>query len=87
MKNLCIFEDYVSKAFTKLPDYNEGTPPFQGLLLADNDNEKKEDNMHSTHTSGRKVLDIERAKQPPLEEEMHLTCASGQKVLDSEKAK
>lgn len=87
VKDLRIFEDYASKASTELPDYSEGTPTFQGFLLADNDDEKEEDDMHSTHASGRKVLDDERAKQPPLGEEMHSTRASGQKVQDAEKAK
>lgn len=43
--------------------------------------------MHSTYVSGQKVLDVEKAKQPPLEKEMHLICANGQKVFDAEEIK
>lgn len=87
MKDLRIFEDYASKGSTELPDYSEGTPTFQGFLLADNDDEKEGKDMHLTHASGQKVLDVERAKQPPLGEETHSTRASDRKVLDAEKAK
>ena len=49
VKDLRIFEDYESKPSTDLPDYSEGTPTFQGFLLADNDDEQLED-LHSTRT-------------------------------------
>ncbi len=98
VKNLHIFKDYATKSSTGLPDYSEDNPIFQGFLLADNDNEQDGGEMHSTHTSsrevldiekpthasGQKVLDVEKAKHPPLEEEIHLTRASGRKVLDAE---
>lgn len=42
VKDLRIFEDYKSKIATKLPDYNNGIPTFQGFLLGDNDEDKKE---------------------------------------------
>lgn len=87
VKYLRIFEDYGSKSSTELPDYSEGTPTFQGFFFVDNDNEKVGDDMHLTHASSRKVLDVEKAKQAPPEEELHSTRASGRKVLDAEKAK
>lgn len=43
--------------------------------------------MYSTHTSGQKVLDAEKADQPLLEEELHLNCMNSQKVLNAETVK
>lgn len=76
-KDLHIFEDYGSKSSTKLPDYNEGTPTFQGFLFTDNDDEQIEEGMYLTHTSDQKVLDAEKIDQPLLKEELHLTCING----------
>lgn len=42
MKNLYIFEDYISKPSTKLLDYNKNVSTFQGFFLTDNNNEIKE---------------------------------------------
>lgn len=62
LKDLCIFEDYESKTSTKLLDYSEGIPTFQGFLLADNDDEKLENDLHSPR-AGRNAPDAEKAKQ------------------------
>ena len=63
VKDLRIFEDYESKFSTELPDYSEGTPTFQGFLLADNDNEQLEDLLLTR--VGRKAKDAEIANQSP----------------------
>ena len=52
VKDLRIFEDYESKSASELPDYNNGTPTFQGFNLDDNDDEKEE---NSQTGEGRKV--------------------------------
>lgn len=83
VKDLHIFQDYASKGSTALPDYRKKNPTIQCFLLVDNDDEKDGGEMHLTHASDQKALDIEIAEQPPLGEKMHLTCASGQKVLDA----
>lgn len=36
-----------------------------------------------SYVSGRKVLNIEKAKHPPLREKMYLTCTSSRKVLNA----
>lgn len=51
-----------SKTSTELPVHNDGTPTFQGFLLADNDDEKLEADLHST-LEGRKLKDDEETKQ------------------------
>ena len=80
MKDLRIFEDYASKGSTELPDYSEGTPTFQGFLLADNDDE-----------SDRKVLDAEKAKQssPPRKRSQKVNDAEAipSKVATSSRGK
>ncbi|MCJ1346413.1 hypothetical protein MMC31_004629, partial [Peltigera leucophlebia] len=70
VKDLCIFQDYESKFSTELPDYSEGTPTFQGFLLADNNDEQLED-LHLTR-AGQKAKDAEKANH------------KGQKVEDAE---
>ncbi len=101
VKDLRIFQDYVTKSSTRLADYNKGNPTFQGFLLANNDNKQHGEKMHSahasdqevlkvekpTHASGQKVLDVEKVKHLPLEKEMYSTRASGWKVLDVDIAK
>ena len=67
VKDLRIFEDYKSKIATDLPDYNNGTPTFQGFLLEDNDDDKEESlqtregqkHITSTRGKGRKVENAE----------------------------
>ncbi len=45
VKDLRIIEEYESKVTTDLPDYENGTPMFQGFLLKDNDD--KEESLQS----------------------------------------
>lgn len=42
VKNLCIFEDYKTKKFTKLPDYSNNPLIFQGFHYDADDNQKQE---------------------------------------------
>lgn len=63
VKYLRIFEDYETKATTELPDYNNGTPTFQGFLLEDNDEE--ETGLPST-CKGRKVINAEGKEPAPI---------------------
>lgn len=65
MKNLRIFEDYESKFSTKLLDYSENTPIFQGFFLANNNNKQLEDLLLTC--IGQKTKDTEIANQslPP----------------------
>ncbi len=74
VKGLRIFEDCETKATTELPDYDESTPPFQGFLFEDNDEE--ETGLLSTCKS-RKVKNAE-GKQPAT------IVHEGQKVNDAE---
>ena len=50
VKDLQIFEDYKAKKSTKLLEYSDNMPTFQGFLLEDNDD--KEPKSHA----GRKVI-------------------------------
>ncbi len=58
VKNLCIFEDYKTKASIELPDCNEGKPTFQGFLSEYNDEERSEE-LTSTCDKSQKVDNVE----------------------------
>lgn len=54
VKDLRIFEDYEMKTSTKLPDYNNNKPTFQGFLTENNDETSEE--LSSTCVEGQKVI-------------------------------
>lgn len=60
VKDLQIFEDYETKKSTKLPDYLQGLPTFQGFPLKDNDNEELD---LPIPRAGRKVDSAREEKQ------------------------
>lgn len=45
VKDLRIFKYYERKSATKLPDYDNGTPMYQGFILDNNDDDKEENSQ------------------------------------------
>ncbi len=89
VKNLCIFEDYETKATTELPAYNNDIPTFQRFLLEDNNEE--ETGSPST-CKDRKVINAEGNEPAPIarigqkvdDTELQSNARTGQKIKDAE---
>ncbi len=93
VKDLWIFEDYESKVATDLPDYENGTPTFQGFLLEDNNDKEeslqsREDRKVSEEQSreGRKVSKKKprEGQKVNIEEMQPLTREKSQKLRNAE---
>ncbi len=85
VKDLRIFEDFETKPHTSLPDY-EDKPTFERFLLADG--EDSEDGTTLSPQLGRKVENVENAKEPTKGKDQRVAPSQlGRKVKNAESAK